>query len=50
MLDDGILVQAEDLITYKVQFDPFRIIQYVDGEESIILNDNDNLYYDSKEP
>ena len=46
VLDDGILISGQDRVSYKVQFDPFRIIQYVDGHETIIVNDNDNLFYD----
>ena len=46
ILDDGILISGQDKVTYKLQFDPFRLIQYVDGHETIIVNDNDNLYYD----
>ena len=49
ILDDGILVSGQDQVSYKVQFNPFRIIQYVDGHETIIVNDNDNLYYDAKD-
>lgn len=49
VLEDGILIEGQDAISYKVQFDPFRIIQYVDGKESMIVNDNDNLYYDAKD-
>lgn len=49
ILDDGILVSGQDKVSYKIQFDPFRIIQYVDGHETIIVNDNDNLYYDAKD-
>lgn len=49
LLDDGILVSGQDKVSYKVQFDPFRIIQYVNGHETIIVNDNDNLYYDAKD-
>lgn len=48
ILDDGILISGQDKVSYKVQFDPFRIIQYVDGKETVIVNDNDNLYYDAK--
>ena len=46
ILDDGILISGQDKVSYKIQFDPFRIIQYVDGHETIIVNDNDNLFYD----
>lgn len=49
ILDDGILVSGQDKVSYKIQFDPFRIIQYVNGRETIIVNDNDNLYYDAKD-
>ena len=49
ILDDGILISGQDKVSYKIQFDPFRIIQYVDGHETIIVNDNDNLYYDAKD-
>ena len=49
ILDDGVLVSGQDKISYKIQFNPFRIIQYVDGHETIIVNDNDNLYYDAKD-
>jgi hypothetical protein len=49
LLDDGILVSGQDKVSYKIQFDPFRIIQYVNGHETIIVNDNDNLYYDAKD-
>lgn len=49
ILDDGILISGQDKVSYKLQFDPFRIIQYVDGHETIIVNDNDNLYYDAKD-
>lgn len=49
ILDDGILISGQDKVSYKLQFDPFRLIQYVDGQETIIVNDNDNLYYDAKD-
>ena len=49
ILDDGILISGQDKVSYKIQFDPFRIIQYVDGRETVIVNDNDNLYYDAKD-
>ena len=49
LLDDGILVSGQDNVTYKVQFNPFRIVQYVDGKETIIVNDNDNLFYEAKD-
>ena len=49
ILDDGVLVSGQDKVSYKIQFNPFRIIQYVDGHETIIVNDNDNLYYDAKD-
>jgi hypothetical protein len=49
ILDDGVLVSGQDHVSYKIQFNPFRIIQYVDGKETIIVNDNDNLYYDAKD-
>ena len=42
-------MSGQDKVSYKIQFDPFRIIQYVDGHETIIVNDNDNLYYDAKD-
>ena len=43
------MISGQDKVSYKVQFDPFRIIQYVNGHETIIVNDNDNLYYDAKD-
>jgi hypothetical protein len=49
ILDDGILISGQDKVSYKVQFDPFRIIQYVNGHETIIVNDNDNLFYNAKD-
>ena len=49
ILDDGILISGQDKVSYKVQFNPFRIVQYVNGHETIIVNDNDNLYYDAKD-
>lgn len=49
ILDDGVLISGQDKVSYKIQFDPFRIIQYVDGHETVIVNDNDNLYYDAKD-
>ena len=49
ILDDGVLISGQDKVSYKIQFDPFRIIQYVNGKETIIVNDNDNLYYDAKD-
>lgn len=49
ILDDGILISGQDKVSYKIQFDPFRIIQYVNGHETVIVNDNDNLYYDAKD-
>ena len=49
ILDDGVLISGQDHVSYKIQFDPFRIIQYVNGHETIIVNDNDNLYYDAKD-
>ena len=49
ILDDGVLISGQDKVSYKVQFDPFRIIQYVNGHETVIVNDNDNLYYDAKD-
>ena len=49
ILDDGVLISGQDKVSYKIQFDPFRIIQYVNGMETIIVNDNDNLYYDAKD-
>ena len=49
ILDDGVLISGQDKVSYKIQFDPFRIIQYVNGHETIIVNDNDNLYYDAKD-
>jgi len=49
ILDDGVLISGQDHVSYKIQFDPFRIIQYVNGHETVIVNDNDNLYYDAKD-
>jgi hypothetical protein len=49
ILEDGVLISGQDKISYKIQFDPFRIIQYTNGMETIIVNDNDNLYYDAKD-
>ena len=49
ILEDGVLISGQDKVSYKIQFDPFRIIQYVNGMETIIVNDNDNLYYDAKD-
>jgi len=49
ILEDGVLISGQDKVSYKIQFDPFRIIQYVNGMETVIVNDNDNLYYDAKD-
>jgi alpha-glucosidase (family GH31 glycosyl hydrolase) len=49
ILEDGVLISGQDKVSYKIQFDPFRIIQYVNGKETMIVNDNDNLYYDAKD-
>ena len=44
----GLLIEGQDDISYRLEFSPFRLVQMVDGEETVIVNDSDDLYYDAK--
>ena len=39
---------GRDKFSYEIQLSPFRIVQYINGESSIVINDYDTLPYANK--